>query len=1747
MLALQDYEVKEKLHEGTRSVVYRARRIDDGRNVILKLHRAEYPSPEQVTRYLREYEITRGFDTGAVVRAFQLKKIGNSFMMEIEDFGGQSLKSFLANRRLSIIEAVQLGMKIAARLADVHSKDVVHKDLNPSNIVYNPESGELKLIDFGISTDLSGETRSLQSPGHMEGTLAYISPEQTGRMNRSLDYRTDFYSFGVTLYEMLTNRVPFQHEDPMELVHSHIARHPVPPHEINPEIPRPVSDIVMQLMAKTAEDRYQSAHGIHLDLSKCLEQLEKTGRVEPFTPGTGDFSDRFQIPQKLYGREDEVAAMLAGFERVSAGATEMMLVAGYSGIGKTAMVREIYRPLTQSRGYFISGKYDQYQRNIPYSAIVHAFQEMVRQLLTETEEELRVWREELKKALGPNGILIVEVIPEVELIIGPQPPVQELGPTESRNRFNFVFQRFIRVFCDKPLAVFLDDLQWADSASLRLLESIFSDDEMKHLYLICAYRDNEVDENHPFMVMLTHLREAGAEIHSINLKPLERAHIAAMTAETLLRGEDEVRELVGLIIEKTGGNPFFVNQFLNTLYKNDLVQFSPEEHRWTWDPKRISDQAITDNVVDLMVDRLRRLPGQTQAVMRLAACIGNSFDIQTLATVCEDSPGNVYENMRPAVQEGLVVPLSDLRAEDPSRSDSALIFDEYRFLHDRVQQAAYALIDDSEKNRMHLSIGRLLIAGSESFEERITIFDLVGHINRGIDLIEDTAERERYCRLNLEAAEKAKDSLAYAAAREYLLSGLRLYVGDMWAQDYELAIKFYRSLAEIEYLTGDFNRSEELTREIIDRARTDVEKADAYTGLITQHTLTGRVPDAIQVGCEALALLGEDLPTENKKDAYEEELSAIRRNLGQRTIMSLLDLPELEDPRGRTIMRLYWKLIPPTYGLDQELMDVVIARGVNYLVVSERSVAEGAYIYASLGMILTRRNEYEDAFDFGILGRKMSEKYEDLAQKCLAIEIVHACLNHWKHHIKESHDMAREGYEAGLQSGELQFPGYTMMFHAYMRLFQGVEITQVISESENYLAFARKTKNSFAQDILTGILMVLANLRGETKAPNTFELGELTEDEYIKNLAVYNFGVFFFIARAQLAYIYGDDFRAALENLELAKPLIGFITGIVYIEEHNFFESLVLLALYDEATDQEKAEWPERVRKNQEQMQIWVEHCPENFLCRYELVEAELARIEGRRMDAVDAYERALASARENGFVQVEAVASERAATWWQASGHNRTARFYLQEARYAYQRWGAIRKVQLLDARYPDLVSRRETSSAGATTRTTGTNSSGSSSREDVSLDIASMMKAATAISGEIMLDQLLKTLMAVLLENAGAQRGYLILKKENRFIIEAETETGRAEATIMQGIPLEEGEGLSVAMVNYAIRTAQTLILADALEDERFQGDEYVQNNKIRSVLCVPLLHQGALIALVYMENNLATDAFTSDRVETVKLLALQTAVSLENALLYASLEDQVRERTAQLIEAEKMAALGSLVAGVAHEINTPVGIGVTAASTLQEETALFLRDLEKNKEGVPPKVQDYADVAVDSCRLILTNLDRAAELIQSFKQVAVDQHSLERREFNLTHYLAELVTSLSPRLKEAGLQVKIEGEEGITMNSYPGAISQIFTNLMMNTVDHGMQDRSEGSVVIEVIQRSDRVHIDYRDDGTGIPADVLPRIFEPFFSTRRKQGNTGLGMHIVYNLVSQRLMGTIQVERSEQGAHFRMQIPIAPATGG
>ncbi len=1524
MIHIAGYQIHEQIYESLNSSVYRGQRERDGQAVILKVLKENYPSPEERFRYQQEYEITCSLKLDGVIRAYSLEKYHNTLLMVLEDFGGQALNLFLkARQHLTLAEFLSIAIKITESLAQIHAANIIHKDINPSTIVLNATTGQLKLIDFGIATKLSRENPTVRHPNVLEGTLAYMSPEQTGRMNRSLDYRTDFYSLGVTLYELLTHQLPFESEDALELVHCHLAKLPMPPCELGsspgvqnldfavgeaaheptpgpsqegiggiedsaaksrfctPQVtPQVLSDIVMKLMAKTAEERYQSAVGLKADLQRCLDSLNSRGTIESFAIGEHDVSSRFQIPEKLYGRELETKTLMQTFEWVSVGRTELLLVTGYAGVGKSSLVHEVHKPITKKRGSFIAGKFDQFQRDVPYSAFIQAFQTFVSLLFTEEDDVLAAWKTTILNAVGNLGKVLTNVIPNLELVIGKQPEISEVGPTQAQNRFNLVFGNFIRAIArqEHPLVLVIDDLQWADSASLSLLKVLMSDQEIPYLLLIGAYREHELGPSHPLSMTLEELKQDQANITTITLHNLSQDHVTDLIGETLLHPEGVAR-LASLVYEKTRGNAFFVKQLFHVLYDNRLLEFDAVAQCWHWNMAAIQQVGMTDNVVELMAAKVQKLPTTTQQIVTLAACIGNRFDLETLAIIAERTPHETAQTLQQALFEGLIMETGNSKFQIPNSK--------FQFSHDRVQEAAYSLIPDNEKAPVHLNIGKLLRDKIPQDQQAERVFEIVSQFNAGKNLLDQPEDLIMLAELNLQAGRKAKASSAYQPALQHFTIGIDLLPEESWENHHTQTFALYRERYECEYLTTHFEEAERLSALILAHAKTNLEKAEIYNIGIVQYTVMGKNEEAIRKGRDTLKLLGMELPEHDAQAAIEREFEDIPINLGTRKIADLIHLPMMSNQEHEESIKLLLSLLSPAHHSHPDVWSFIIGRIVN-LALKYGNTPEIPAGYAAYGMILgTGLGEYQTGYEFGRLALQLSETFENAAQKCKTFHVFANFINDWRMPVKSSVPFLRQAFRYGLESGELLYAGHALGALTQALFAKGEPLSKVLEHIEKTGDFAKEIKSSPTFEGCRRWWQFILCLQGRTRDTQTFNDHNFDEVQFLENTKD-NPGIMhnFYVAKLHALYVY-EQYAEALEMAQEAETRVAYNFGSWSAVDQNFYYSLTLSALYPTATEEEQQHYRQKLNTNQQQMKIWSENCLENFRHKYLLVEAEIARIEGRNREAPEYYRKAIEEARNHEFIQNEALGNELLAKFWLTQGEKKLAHVYMTDAHYGYQLWGATGKVTDLKEKYPQLLAKTSAEpgmtaiqAISAVEKTSG-----------IELDFATVMKASQAISGEIVLEKLLTRLMEIVIENAGAENGLLLFEEEGKWVVKAETSPERLLKPFDS--PFQS------TIINYVARTKSPVVLEDVVREGQFTQDRYILEQQPRSVLCTPLLNQGKLLGILYLENNLTAEAFTPDRLEVLKLLSSQAAISIENASLYNTLGQKVAERTQKLAE--------------------------------------------------------------------------------------------------------------------------------------------------------------------------------------------------------------------------------------------------------
>ncbi|WNG56800.1 AAA family ATPase [Archangium gephyra] len=1765
MLDIPGYRVLGTIRATGSNVLFQAVREADGLPVILKTPMAPSPGPGESERYRREFSILQRLrDVRGVARPYACERLRERPVLLLEKVQGETL-SESTGQPLELSRFLELAISLASTLEEVHCRNVIHKDIKPSNIIVEP-SGEARLIDFGVAT-LQKVEHLDAAPTHLiEGTPAYMSPEQTGRMNRAVDYRTDFYSLGVTFYELLTGRRPFQGRDALEWFHAHMAQTPRPPHELNPEVPPALSALVLKLLAKVAEERYQSAAGLKADLERCREALGQSAQ-EVFALGTQDTPYRFQLPQRLYGRDAQVSTLLQGFERVArTGRPELFLVSGYSGIGKSSVVHELYKPVVQRRGFFLSGKFDQFQRDIPYATLAQALRGLVQQLLAGNDAELARWRERVNRAWDGQGQVLVDLVPQLEVLVGSQPVLPALPSGEAQHRLRKVVRQFLGVFAtqEHPMVVFLDDLQWADLASLQLIEQLLSRPETPPVLWMGAYRDNEVSASHPLVPVLETVRKAGARVTDLRLEPLNVEQVEQLVGDTLPgAGGEVVAPLSALLHEKTGGNPFFLLQLMVAIHHDGLVVRVPAGG-WQWNAEGVRARDYCDNVVDFMVGKLRQFPSGTQHLLRLAACVGNVFTLQMLGTLSGlgEDVGQVEQGLEPALQEGMLV-----RAGP----------EQYRFLHDRIQQAAHSLISETERKAVHLRIGRLLLESQSQEQVRETLFDVVSQLNAGVDLIEEPEERHRVARLNAEAGWKAEAAVALRPAITYFATAFTLIPGDPWETDYALAFQVRLARARCELVSGNVAEARRWVEEALCRARTRADTTAAYCLKSDVCIAVGEIQAAVSCVLESLALLGMPIsahPTREEAEAAHEEAWAL---LAERPLESLLELPLMTDPEMKVVMGALASLFVKAYVTDNHLLTINLSRLVTLTLrhgFVEASVLGFGWFGVMTGIFFKR---YQEGLALATLACDFVDRYNLPALRSNALLALQSIAT-FTQPLASAQEITLAGFQQGLQSGDFYSASWCGSSIAANRLLMGHNLEDVHQELAARKEFSDKAGVVDPQELLLIYQSYVRQLRGRSLSFYTLSGEGFDEPAFEARMTPERMSSMrfrYWLVKLESRFMCGNH-EEALDAADKAAGLLWSNIGSVYVREFHLFRALTLAMRFEGASPEERQRALVDMQRDQRQLAEWAEQCPETFRACERLVSAELARLQDRPDEATRAYEEAIRLARESGATQHVGLASELAANFWHTRQAPIVAHAFAREARAAYQHWGATAKVQHLVARWPHLEPSAATVDKSAT-----------SSTDSTRIDALTVVKAQQAISGEIELERLVRTMMQAAIENAGAQRGALLLPSGDTLSVAAFSDIAQGGAEVLAGE--QAARELPWTLLAYVRRTREHVLIGDASKPHPFSSDPYLERGGARSVLCLPLVRQEQFSGALYLENNLATNAFSPARLALLGHIASQAAISIENARLYADvqraktdlrrandeLEQRVDERTrelrkaqSRLVDTAREVGMAEVASNVLHNVGNVLtsavvnlemmrqAVGTSRVSRLKQAASLLWENREelesyltRDQRGrnLPEYLSALADELVREQTRLMDDMDAMGRHVEHIRAIVQVQqkyatNALMTEECDPAQLIDDALRIQMAALQRHGVNVRRELSPVPRMTVDKHKVLQILINLISNA-KHSLDRMPEGkrNLWVRLLMRERMVRIQVVDDGAGIAPEVKDKLFAHGFTTR-KDGH-GFGLHSSA-LAAQMLKGslTLESEGPGMGAMAILELPLS-----
>ena len=1466
MVMTPGFTIHTELAGTERYRLYRGLRERDDKAVLLKVA-ADSASGRHALQ--RELEITQCLSGAAVLQALEVVDHEEAPALVLEDPGGLPLVATLTTHTPSILDSLNIAAAVAGILAVLDEQGVTHNDLSPHSIWVHESDGAVSLTHFGRAT-CDGVAPCVHQ-GPRDTLLPYRSPELIGRMRRSPDHRSDFYSLGVVLYRLLTGLLPFASQDPVELMYALVATEALAPRVRNQQIPSLLSDLVMKLLSKDAGGRYRSAAGLLHDLDRCRRAYAKNGRIASFRLGAKDLSTRLEIGTRLFGRDSEIARLLGAYTDVQRGSVEraLVLVHGYSGIGKTSLINELQTPLLRDHGHFASGKYDQLRRNVPYASLIQAFQGLVQQLLGQSEERLAEWRSRLLDALGGNGRVIVDIIPQVEGIIGPQPELALLGPAENQNRFNRAFLAFSSALCSagQPLVLFIDDLQWADLPTLTLLRLMLVDPGHRSLLLVGAYRDNEVGTTHPLRKLL---RELPTEVTTsdLALRSLSTADVQAWLADVLGRPARRVHALAAVVHEKTQGNPFFMTMFVRMLHQEKQLRFDHGTHRWRWALVPIKRLAITDNVVDLMIRRIREWDPPMQAVISLAASLGAQFDLRTLELVNERSDGECRAALRAVCSQGLIVPVSDLSLASAPGSH-------YKFLHDRVQQAAYTLIPEKARPALHRHIGQLLLCTLDDAELDQRLFELVEHLARGADLFESDAESTRFAELALAAARKAKLSSAYEPGLRYLLAGINRLPEQCWRDNYALAFACLLEKGELEYLLAQWDVAIATFDEALAHAATLLDRCRVNQFKVMLYRAKNELRTSLDIALAALQELGVALhePSDAELECSLERFNALTAADDE----MLLQLPELEDAHKLAAMLLMREAMNGAFFVGSRLLFTISMKMVEITIESGNSPhAAVAYVYQAAFMLSGRKHDYPKAERFGKLAWRLNEeRYHVKPYEAIVLDCLGGFVTHHTQDVATAIAQLERGYCVALENGMYTWVGYCAINALYLSFWGPYTLPEIRHRIDSNLPWlARFDPNMASYFRMFRMVIDDLTLPAPGQAPSPLDplvLAGFQRNEDQIGLLVH--------CTSQLSLAnWLDDTASAAILATAAESYGGAGTGMFLEAAFHFHRSLAYSAAVDTADAESRDRYLRRIRESEASFDSWARHSPTTYAHMQLLLAAELARLAHDTASAMDLYDQAIAAADAAHFVHNAALASERAARFYFGVGRVEFAHIYLRAAHARYLRWGAHRKGEELLRRYPGVLTPKARQSPNAVDR---------------ELEFSAIVRASQTLSEELQLEQLLRKLLTIAIQHAGAQQGYLLLVQDEALRIAAQGGSGAADVSVLVEAADEDETGLPLAVVNYVRRTREALLLSNAYEDPRFSGDPKVARLRPKSVLCLPILHRRQLVGVLHLQNDLTTDAFPPSCIEVLHVLLAQAAISLETARVYEAMRREVVER--------------------------------------------------------------------------------------------------------------------------------------------------------------------------------------------------------------------------------------------------------------
>ncbi|WP_202077549.1 trifunctional serine/threonine-protein kinase/ATP-binding protein/sensor histidine kinase [Caldalkalibacillus salinus] len=1763
-----------KIYESSSTVLMRGIQGTDQR-VIIKTPSKRYVTHSTYSQYQHEFNLLKACPSNYVVQPVRLALVEDRPVLVLEDGGYMTLHDLRNRSELSIYDKWHIALQLVQGLEAIHQHGVFHRDINPSNIVIHPERWEPKYIDFANAAFRSNPQVQEAVFHDQEVTLGYVSPEQTGRMGGTVDYRTDFYSLGVTLYELFTGQLPYPVNDVMTAIHSHMAKPPLSPSKIDDNIPEAISRVILKCLEKSPVQRYKSAQGLKADLLLCMSPHQQHVKLDSpqFQLGDQDQFEQLVISSELVGREEEERKFSDMYDHVRSGGSGLVLVNGETGVGKTRLLHAFTSYAKQHQGRAVFGGAEPGHSETPLALLISVMNQLLDDIIDlDDPDKKKGYIDHIQKAVGPNGQILNDLLPKLHLLWGEQSEMASLSWMEAQARFHYVLARFLRVFVprDQPLVICLDQLQWADTATLAFIRYVLHHSDCSGVLLVMAYRDECTSQ--PLHDLLQDLQKPSLShvwtTCELTLRPLDSKGTSAILQQSLNLASSTVAPLAAYTHRVTKGNPLFIQQLIHTLYERAIIYYSSTSHRWEWDLSQPFDVTlIRENVIDVLIDKFSRLSEETQYVLAVGACVGASFTKTQIQTITDLSEQQIITALNTALDQGLLKHRYD-----------------FVFAHEKLHQVAYESILQEDRDRLHYLIASNydrapLTQGQSAF---VDIFSRVNHLNQSTRMMKHKAEQQDVAELNLLAAEEARRVAAFQTALHYYLHGCQLIDDHDWQHQsfHDVAFMLHLGKAEALYINGQYDEAERTLAAILQKVTRERQIFKVYQVKIDMYTWMTRYTDVLALSRKVLGLVGFSMRHHVSRLASLWEDIKVRVLMRGRTEDKILNLPLMSHPKYHEVIKVLHNCGPAAYYTHHRLFGYINAKVVSFIL--KYGLSPDACIgFASYGtaLVITER-DLERGYKFGRIGCALADKMGDPYGKNRAYGPFGIFINHWMHHAKSNMPYLLEGYQAGLESGNTLYASYCAVARFDTLLFCGTEIDALAEELQEY---HQRTKNNETLDRL----MILHDFMDRLQHGHEYA-GHASLDHHIMDSLSHheadkqgNQVLNLFLAHlyhAQWGLIY-RDYTGALKNILKADSYTHSVLGQVVYIDHLFYKCM-LLAIDAQQQPTHDKKMMMSLKKGQKTFKQWARRCPANFDHKYWLIKAERYRVAGKANHANRAYMRAVSSAREYGFKQHVAIAYERLADLYQVEGEVELQDFYLQKAYDAYLRWGAKGKAEALLRQSSSVTqqgSDRGQLGQGQQDQPPDRMSVGETFKKykhiSSVIDYETVLKVTQTISSEIQLERLLHRLLHITLENAGANKAIILLKTEDRWTVKASGESDEDDIHVRVDTAAHDTDSYPMAVVQHVIQTGKPSILNDIdptratdsnirsseTDAKRLSHDPYFIDHQVSSCLCLPIKRGGMLSAILYVENQYNSHAFSAQRIEMLNMMLTQAAISLEHARLYAELDQMVQDRTyhleqamaklkdtqRQLIESEKMAALGQLVSGMAHEINTPLGIAITASSYLQqrtEECQAQIRDIDRLSDSEQGNFESFFAHAHESTRLILSNLQRATTLMDSFKQMSVDQVLEEKRTFHLLNYITKILSTLKPKIEKSGHQIEVHGDEHLTLYEDPGAFSQIITNLVINSIEHAYDEGQHGSIQIEIQRDKAYGRIIYQDDGKGIESKYRNKIFEPFFTTNRHNGGTGLGLNLVYNIVTQKLAGQISCQSEvDRGTTFIIKIPI------